>query len=65
MRSVDRIIDIRRLTTLRLDDVAKLTRSAKTVRSFVTALDWTPGASLDGAHLAAAMKRPVEQLSLF
>ena len=65
VRSVDRIIDIRRITTMRLDDIAKLTRSAKTVRSFVTALDWTPGASLDGAHLAAAMKRPVEQLSLF
>ena len=65
VRSVDRIIDIRRLTALRLDDIAKLTRSAKTLRPFVTALDWTPGASLDGAHLAAAMKRPAEQLSLF
>ena len=65
VRSVDRIIDIRRLTDLRLDDIAKLTRSAKTLRSFVTALDWTPGASLDGAHLAAAVKRPAEQLSLF
>ncbi len=65
VRSVDRIIDIRRLTTMRLDDVAKLARSAKTLRPFVTALDWTPGASLDGAHLARAVKRPVEQLSLF
>ncbi len=65
VRSVDRIIDIRRLTAMRLDDVAKLARSAKTLRPFVTALDWTPGASLDGAHLARAVKRPSEQLSLF
>ncbi len=65
VRSVDRIIDIRRLTTMRLDDVAKLARSAKALRPFVTALDWTPGASLDGAHLARAVKRPAEQLSLF
>ena len=53
VRSVDRIIDIRRLTAMRLDDVAKLARSAKTLRPFVTALDWTPGASLDGAHWPA------------
>ena len=64
-RSVDRILKIRRLTALRLDDLAKLTRSTKTIGSFVTALDWTPGATLDGAHLAKAMKRPAEQLSLF
>ncbi len=64
VRSVDRIIDIRRLTAMRLDDVVKLTRSAKTLRSFVSALDWTPGAALDGARLAKALARPAEQLSL-
>ena len=65
MRSVDRIIDIRRVTAMRLDDVAKLARSAKTLRPFVTALDWTPGGSLDAAALARTVKRPAEQLSLF
>ncbi len=65
VRSVDRIIDIRRLTTMRLDDIARLTRSAKTLRPFVTALDWTPGRSLDDAHLPGLVKRPAEQLSLF
>ncbi len=64
VRSVDRIIDIRRLTAMRLDDIVKLTRSAKTLRSFVSALDWTPGAALDGAGLAKAVARPAEQLSL-
>ena len=65
VRSVDRILKIRRLTALRLDDLAKLTRSTKTLGSFITALDWTPGAALDGAHLAKALTRPAEQLSLF
>ena len=65
VRSVDRVLDIRRLTAIRLDDLAKLTRSAKTLRAFVTARDWTPGATLDGAHLAKAVTRPATQLSLF
>jgi putative DNA modification/repair radical SAM protein len=65
VRSVDRVLSIRRLTAIRLDDLAKLTRSAKTLRAFVTALDWTPGATLDGAHLAKAVARPAAQLNLF
>ena len=65
VRSVERVLGIRRLTAIRLDDLAKLTRSAKTLRAFVTAHDWTPGATLDGAHLAKAVTRPAAQLSLF
>ena len=65
VRSVDRILGIRRLTRMRLEDVARLARSAKVLRPFVTALDWTPGTSLDGGALAGAMRKPAEQLALF
>ena len=65
VRSVDRIIRIRRMTSLRLADVARLARSAKVVNKFICALDWTPGPDLEGTGLADAVKPPAEQLSLF
>lgn len=65
VRSVNQILRVRRLTRLGLDDIAKLARSTKVVRRFITARDWHPGATLDGAHLAAALAQPAAQLSLF
>ena len=65
VKSVDRIVRIRRWTALRLDDIAKLTRSTKVLSKFVSALDWTPGSSLDAAALESAVSRPDAQLSLF
>ena len=65
VKSVKRILQIRRLTSLRLDDIAKLAGSAKVMSKFVAALDWTPGRSLDAASLAASLKPPAQQLSLF
>ncbi len=65
VKSVDTILRIRRLTTLRIDDVARLARSAKVLGKFVTALDWTPGSTLDAAALATAVRAPARQLSLF
>jgi putative DNA modification/repair radical SAM protein len=66
-RSVGRILEARRHRTLRLDDVARLTRSLDKVRPFITALDWTPGGLTDAADLKArlAPARAPEQLSLF
>ena len=65
VKSVDRIVRIRRLTALRLDDVARLTRSTKVLSKFVSTLDWTPGATLDAAALAGSVSRPSAQLTLF
>ncbi len=67
VKSVDRIISIRRYRTLRLEDVARLCRGIDKVRPFIVALDWTPGGLTDAADLRArlAPERPPEQLSLF
>ncbi|RZJ18597.1 MAG: putative DNA modification/repair radical SAM protein [Brevundimonas sp.] len=67
VKSVDRIIAVRRYRTLRLEDVARLTRSVDKVRPFIVALDWTPGGLTDAADLKArlAPARAPTQLSLF
>ncbi|WP_374515434.1 putative DNA modification/repair radical SAM protein [Brevundimonas sp.] len=67
VKSVDRIVSIRRYRTLRLEDVARLCRGVDKVRPFITALDWTPGGLTDAADLRArlAPDRAPEQLSLF
>lgn len=67
VKAVDRIVSVRRYRTLRLEDVARLTRSIDKVRPWIVALDWTPGGLTDAIDLRARIapeKRP-EQLSLF
>jgi putative DNA modification/repair radical SAM protein len=67
VKSVDRMISVRRYRTLRLEDVARLCRGIDKVRPFITALDWTPGGLTDAVDLRARIApeaRP-EQLSLF
>ena len=56
-RAVDRIIAARRHTTLRLDDVGRLTSALKRARAFLVALDHHPSAQLDAAQSAAAPRR--------
>ena len=67
VKAVDRILSVRRYRTLRLEDVARLTRSIDKVRPWIVALDWTPGGLTDVADLRARLKPPAraEQLSLF
>jgi predicted DNA-binding helix-hairpin-helix protein len=67
VKSVEKILRMRRVASLRLADVARLTRSLKNVRPFITTLDWTPGASIDAVSLAARLTPAVapQQLSLF
>jgi putative DNA modification/repair radical SAM protein len=67
VKSVDRIVSIRRYRSLRLEDVARLCRGIDKVRPFIVALDWTPGGLTDAADLRArlAPERAPEQLSLF
>jgi putative DNA modification/repair radical SAM protein len=65
VRSVNAIIAARRHHRLRLDEVARLCSSAKKVRPFIVADDWTPGASLDDTQLRSKLTREPQQLSLF
>ena len=67
VKSVNRILSIRRWKTLRLEDIARLCRGIDKVRPFIIALDWTPGGLTDAIDLRARLSpepRPV-QLSLF
>jgi putative DNA modification/repair radical SAM protein len=66
VKSVNRMISVRRHRTLRLEDVQRLTRGIDKVRPFITTLDWTPGGLTDAVDLKArlAPARAPEQLSL-
>ena len=67
VKSVNRMISVRRYRTLRLEDVARLCRGIDKVRPFITALDWTPGGLTDAVDLRARIApdpKPV-QMSLF
>ena len=63
VRTVGRILSLRRLTRLRLDDIGKLCRGLAKVRPFIVTADWTPGGLTDAADLPQSL--PAEQLSLF
>jgi putative DNA modification/repair radical SAM protein len=67
VKSVDRMISVRRYRTLRLEDIARLCRGIDKVRPFITALDWTPGGLTDAVDLRAriAPEPSPEQLTLF
>ena len=65
VKAVERIIATRRHRTLRLDDLARLTASVKKLLPWITALDWTPGRSLDDEKLKAHLAPPARQLDLF
>jgi putative DNA modification/repair radical SAM protein len=64
-RAVDRIVVARRHTTLRLDDVARLSAGLKRARPFLIALDHRPVALTDRADLRARLVTPARQLGLF
>jgi putative DNA modification/repair radical SAM protein len=67
VKSVDRILQVRRWRGMRLDDIARLCRGIDKVRPFITTLDWTPGGLTDAADLRARIApepAPV-QLRLF
>ena len=67
VKSVDRMISVRRYRTLRLEDIARLCRGIDKVRPFITALDWTPGGLTDAVDLRQRLvgEPKPEQLSLF
>ncbi|MBS0294805.1 MAG: putative DNA modification/repair radical SAM protein [Proteobacteria bacterium] len=55
VKSVDRILDLRRHKRVTLTDVAKLCRGIAAVRPFLVAADWSPGALTDSAGLRARL----------
>jgi len=67
VRSVDRMLGVRRLKRLRLEDVARLTRGGMAkIRPFIIAEDWTPGGLIDAENLQGRLpKEAPVQLDLF
>jgi putative DNA modification/repair radical SAM protein len=69
-KTVDKLVAARRLTRIRLDDLARLAGSMKRARPFVICDDWRPGGLTDAADLRSqlmphARRASAEQLSLF
>ena len=64
VRSVERMIDIRRYKQLTLEDVKRLTRRLDKLKPFIVTQDWRPGALTDKADLRARLAPPT-QLRLF
>ena len=65
-RAVDQIVLARKHTTLRLDDVARLTSGLKRARAFLVAADHRRQARRSiGASARTADREAREQLSLF
>ncbi|MDZ4363685.1 putative DNA modification/repair radical SAM protein [Brevundimonas sp.] len=67
VKSVNRILQVRRWKSLRLEDIARLCRGIDKVRPFIVALDWTPGGLTDAIDLRTRLVPAAvpEQLSLF
>jgi putative DNA modification/repair radical SAM protein len=60
VKSVDRMIAVRRHQRLRLDDVQRLSRNLEKVRPFIVTADWTPGGLIDSANLADRFRPRIE-----
>ncbi|MEM7728667.1 MAG: putative DNA modification/repair radical SAM protein [Pseudomonadota bacterium] len=63
-KTVDRLIEARRMTAVRLSDLAKLTNTARKAMPFIQTADYQPGRLLDTADLRARFAPPPEQLAL-
>ncbi|MGQ3281961.1 putative DNA modification/repair radical SAM protein [Bosea sp. (in: a-proteobacteria)] len=63
-KSVARILETRRFRRLRLEDVGKIARSIATLRHFIVAEGWRPGASLDSERLKQHLAPKPQQLAL-
>ncbi len=64
-KSVDTLIEVRRIKAIRLEDLQRLARSVKRLQPFVITADWRPGTVDERlAEVAPKAVKPV-QLSLF
>jgi putative DNA modification/repair radical SAM protein len=64
VKTVERLLRVRRHKRLRLDDVRRLCGNIGKVKPFIVAADWSP-AGLDGAERPTGLDAPPVQLSLF
>jgi len=64
-RAVDKIIRARRMTRLKMADLARLTSGLKRVRPFLIATDHSPAKFTDRLDLRQMLVPPPQQLSLF
>jgi putative DNA modification/repair radical SAM protein len=68
VKSVNKLLGVRRYKRIRLEDLRRLSGSVKRLMPFVVCEDWRPGASTDDLGLAARLRTPDPaplQLSLF
>jgi predicted DNA-binding helix-hairpin-helix protein len=66
VRSVNALVRARRYRTLRLEDVARLTRGLDRLRPFIVAADWRPLALAESAVMRPRLvKAERSQLELF
>ncbi|HKT77982.1 MAG TPA: putative DNA modification/repair radical SAM protein [Sphingobium sp.] len=65
VKAVDRILASRRHRSLRLDDVARLTRSVVKLRPFLMTSDWRPSQLLDRQDLRGSLAPAPAQMELF
>ncbi|MEM7053068.1 MAG: putative DNA modification/repair radical SAM protein [Pseudomonadota bacterium] len=65
VRSVLKILQARRQSRLRLEDVQHLTVSIKKVMPFIVAVGWSPGSLTDHQKLRQQFAPPPEQQTLF
>ncbi|MDB5444695.1 MAG: elongator protein 3/MiaB/NifB [Phenylobacterium sp.] len=65
VKVVDRLLEVRRLKAVRLEDVKRLARGLEKLKPFIVTADWRPGALTDRADLRARLAPEPEQLSLF
>jgi putative DNA modification/repair radical SAM protein len=64
-RTAASIIGSRRSRTIRLADLAVLTKTWRRLKPWIVCKDWTPGSILDSDHLAMNLAKRTEQLQLF
>jgi putative DNA modification/repair radical SAM protein len=62
--TADAIVASRQHRTLRLADLAALTKQWRRLKPWITCLDWTPGTVLDSDDLAMRLARKPDQLQL-
>jgi putative DNA modification/repair radical SAM protein len=65
VRSVDKMLEVRRFKALTLDDVKRLTRGLAKLKPFIVTADWTPGALTDQADLRERLTPAPTQMGLF
>ena len=64
-RAVDKLVEARRFTTLRLADLKRLTTGLRRALPFMVAVDYQPGALTDAIDLRHQLVASHQQLSLF